>query len=637
MESKPKAVESDEVAALRAIVEGTARATGADFFHSLAQHLALAIGVKYAFVAEFAGEMRARTVAYWMKNRIVENVEWDLTGSPCEEVVRGGFCHHSNGVSEKFPDDQPLVEMGIQSYMGVPLMDAHGVSMGHLAVFDDRPLPADPKRFFIFRIFAARAAAELERLRAEKELAESEQRFRDLYDEAPIAYVHEDMESRFIRANRAAMRILGIKPEEVKGMVGMSLVPKTPEAQRRVREAFESIGRGTDTSGVVLELTRKDNGKPVWIQWWSKPDPSGKYTRTMFVDITERVLLEQEQARLQAQNLYLQEEIKAAHNFEEIVGQSDALRVVLENVARVAPTDASVLVLGETGTGKELVARAIHSNGPRKERPLIKVNCAALPTGLVESELFGHERGAFSGAIARRIGRFELAHRGTIFLDEIGEIPLEVQAKLLRVLQEREFERVGGSTPIKADVRIIAATNRDLLKEVREGRFREDLYYRLNVFPIQLPALRERKGDIPLLVQFLVQKLRGRVGKAIDGVSEETMKRLVGYAWPGNVRELENVLERSVILASGRVLEVSSDLLLEKSDTAQTSGGAETETSKGTSTSLEDVERRHILDVLEKSGWVIDGPSGAGKVLDMHPNTLRSRMKKLGISRAKKA
>ena len=327
--------------------------------------------------------------------------------------------------------------------------------------------------------------------------------------------MHEDLESRFISANRAAMRILGIKPEEVPGMVGLSLVPDTPEAKHRAEEAFASIGKGTDTSGVVLELRRKDNGQPIWIQWWSKPDPSGKYTRTMFVDITDQVLMEQEKARLTAQNVYLQEEIKSVHNFEEIVGQSPALLEVIEKVNRVAATDSTVLITGETGTGKELIARAIHSASPRHDKPLIKLNCAALPSSLVESELFGHEKGAFTGAIARRIGRFELAHGGTIFLDEIGELPAEAQAKLLRVLQEREFERIGGTTPIKVDVRVIAATNRDLLKAVKEKTFREDLFYRLNVFPIELPPLRDRTGDVPMLVHFLVNKFAMRIGKRI--------------------------------------------------------------------------------------------------------------------------
>jgi formate hydrogenlyase transcriptional activator len=617
-------VEDDDALALRTILEGTAHRTGTEFFQSLVRHLAEAIGGRYAFIAEFAGESRVRTVAFWARDRIIDNVEWDLPGTPCEEVARGKFCHHPSGVKEIFPDDKPLVEWGIESYLGVPLRDSQGKYLGHMAVFDDRPMPAELRRKYTFQIFAARAAAELERMRVESRLSESEQRYRDLYEEAPIAYVKEDLESRFISANRAAMRILGITPEEVPESVGMSFIPDTPDAQRRVKEAFASIGRGTDTSGVVLELRRKDNGKPIWIQWWSKPEPGGKFTRTMFVDVTAQVLAEQEQARLTAQNIYLQEEIKSVHNFEEIVGQSQALTRVLTDVSRVAATDSTVLIMGETGTGKELIARAIHSASRRKDKPLIKINCAALPAGLVESELFGHEKGAFSGAIARRIGRFELADGGTIFLDEVGELPVDAQAKLLRVLQERELDRVGGGgAPIKVDVRVIAATNRDLLKSVREQRFREDLYYRLNVFPVHLPPLRDRTDDIPLLVHFLIGKFTARIGKPIESVERETMDRLLAYPWPGNVRELENVLERAVILASGPVLSIDPEVL----SVSQPSVGARDDSR------LEDVERSHIREVLDKSNWVIEGERGAAKVLGLHPNTLRSRMKRLGLVR----
>ena len=567
---------------------------------------------------------RVRTLAYWANGRLVPNVEYDLAGTPCEEVVRGNLCHYPAEVSKKFPLDLTLVELGIESYLGVPLVALNGDHLGHLCVFDTRPMPDEPRNMLIFRIFAARAAAELERLRMEVMLRESNERFRDLFEEAPIAYVHEDLESRFLSANRAAQRILGITPEEVPGMVGLSLVPDTPDAKRRAEEALASIGRGTDISGVVLELRRKDNGKPIWIQWWSKPDPSGKFTRTMFVDITDRVLMEQEQARLTAQNIYLQEEIKSVHNFEEIVGQSPGLLEVIEKVKRVAPTDSTVLITGETGTGKELIARAIHSASPRHEKPLIKLNCAALPSSLVESELFGHEKGAFTGAIARRIGRFELAAGGTIFLDEIGELPTEAQAKLLRVLQEREFERVGGATPIKADVRVIAATNRNLLNAVKGKTFREDLYYRLNVFPIQLPPLRDRIGDVPMLVHFLVNKFAMRIGKRIDCVSQMAMERLLAYPWPGNIRELENVLERAIILANSATLEIEPQML-----TVTPQDDSEHQLSA----TLEQVERDHIQAVLKQTSGVVEGEQGAAKVLGLHPNTLRSRMKKLGVSR----
>ena len=640
---------TEEMAALRAIVEGTAHSTGEEFFRTLVLHLARAVDAQYAFVAEFTSpenDTQARTIAFWTKVGIAENIEWTLAGTPCEDVVRGALCHYPMGVRQTFPSDKLLVDLEIESYLGVPLVNPQGKVVGHLAVFDERPMLEEPRKLLIFHIFAARAAAELSRLWLEWELRESEQRFRDLYEEAPIAYVKEDLESRFISANRAALRILGIKPEEVRGMVGMSLVPKTPDAQRRAQEAFASIGRGAETSGVMLELRRKDNGVPVWVERWSKPESGGKYSRTTFLDITERVLAEQEGARLAAQNLYLQEEIKSVHNFDEIIGQSPALMDALEKVKRVAKTDTSVLIAGETGTGKELIARAIHSVSHRHNKPLIKLNCAALPSALVESELFGHEKGAFSGAISRRVGRFELAHGGTIFLDEIGEVPLDVQVKLLRVLQEREFERVGGTDSIKVDVRVIAATNRNLLKAIREGKFRDDLYYRLNVFPIALPPLRDRQGDVPLLVHFLVARFAARVGVRIESVGKATMERLNRYAWPGNIRELENVLERAVILSNGPTLEIEPDVfaaataeraeaadspnsLVRESDHFIASGGPESQPGE----TLESNERHHILAMLEKTGWVVDGPHGAAKILSLHPSTLRSRMKKLGIVR----
>jgi formate hydrogenlyase transcriptional activator len=641
---------AEELRAFRAIVKGSAGSTGEEFFQFLVRHLARSVDAPYAFVAEFASPQtttKARTIAFWARDRIAENLEWTLAGTPCEEVVHGKLCHHPSGVRQSFSDDRLLVDWGIESYLGVPLCDPEGKVLGHMAVFDDRPMPEELRKLLTFDIFAARAAAELVHLRLERQLHESEEQLRDLYEEAPIAYVKEDLESRFISANRAAQRILGLKPEEVAGFLGLSLVPNRPDAQRIAQEQFALQVHGKETRGVVVELRRKDNGKPVWIQIWAKPEPGGKYTRTMFLDVTDRVLMELERARLAAENIYLQEEIKSVHNFEEIVGQSPALLDALGKVNRVARTDATVLITGETGTGKELIARAIHSASQRRDKPLIKLNCAALPAGLVESELFGHEKGAFSGAIGRRVGRFELANGGTIFLDEIGEIPLDVQVKLLRVLQEREFERVGGASPIKVDVRVIAATNRDLAKSIRDGKFREDLYYRLNVFPIPLPALRDREGDVPLLVQVLVARFSAGVGVRIDSVGKATMEWLTRYSWPGNIRELENVLERAVILSNGPTLEIDpevfSSAMAARSTDARplTPSGAEDSKPRsanpGPTRPLESMEssmRNHILAALEQSGWVIDGPRGAAKILGLHPNTLRSRMKKLGIVRA---
>lgn len=346
-------------------------------------------------------------------------------------------------------------------------------------------------------------------------------------------------------------------------------------------------------------------------------------------------------ARLEKENVYLREELRAEHNFEEIVGNSPALMKALHAVEQVAPTDSTVLIYGETGTGKELVARAIHSRSSRNGRALVRVNCSAISAGLVESELFGHVKGAFTGALERRIGRFELANGGTIFLDEIGELSLETQVKLLRVLQEHEFEPVGSSHSLRVDVRVIAATNCNLHEAVQAGRFRSDLFYRLNVFPIELPPLRERRSDIPQLVAFCISRFSKRFGKKVDGVSRESMGNLVNYPWPGNIRELQNVIERAMIVSSDPILRLDRDLMpvaaaaaakgVEAPDAdAPGDRQADLKSPKQLLT-LDEVERNHILAALQYANGVVDGPKGAARVLNLHPNTLRHRMDKLGI------
>jgi len=355
----------------------------------------------------------------------------------------------------------------------------------------------------------------------------------------------------------------------------------------------------------------------------------------VFRDITQRQLAEQKlnqalveikglKDRLQGENTYLQEQINYNHQFTDILGQSDSLKAALKQVEQVAPTETTVLILGETGTGKELFARALHDLSSRNERPLVKVNCAALPSNLIESELFGHEKGSFTGAMARRMGRFELAHEGTIFLDEIGEIPLELQAKLLRVLQEGEIERLGDSKTIKINVRVIAATHRNLKKMVADGEFREDLYYRLSVFPLSIPSLRERKNDISVLVHYFVNKYAQKMSKQINQIPQSVMNNLCSYSWPGNVRELENVIERAVILSPEPTLEVAV-LDNPKQNNRATDQDL---------LSLAAMEKAHIIKVLESVRWQISGENAAAAILEMHPNTLRSRMNKLGIRRA---
>ena len=341
-----------------------------------------------------------------------------------------------------------------------------------------------------------------------------------------------------------------------------------------------------------------------------------------------------------SQNEYLTREISAAHEFNEIIGQSPALHAVLDQIKLVARTDSTVLLLGETGTGKELIARAIHFSSPRKNRPLIKVNCAAIPAGFIDSRLFGHEKGAFTGALKRRVGRFELANGGSIFLDEIGDMSDDAQAKLLRVLQEHEVEPLGGHSSIKVDVRVIAATNRDLHERVSRGTFRDDLYYRLNVFPLRVPPLRERIEDIPLLARHFLSRYAAKIGRGLAQVPDDVMHHLLEYSWPGNVRELENVIERAVIVSTGPDLHLAPDSLPVPSafidnppPASSMSSRVTSENAKSGPMALVEVERNHIVAVLARTKWRIQGLNGAAHVLNLKPSTLRSRMKKLGISR----
>lgn len=617
---------------LRTVSEATSGLTGEDFLMELAKHITMTLTMRYALITECANEekTRLRTLCYVDGEKMLDNIEYDTADIPCEIIMQGKDFFMPAGVQIKYPK-----EKGIESAVGVPIYSTKsGEIIGHILVIDPDPITTEKNQTAILKIFAARAGAEIERMKAEEKLKianaelqillqESDQRYRDLFEEAPIAYVHEGLDSKFIKANRAALRILGVRPEEILSTYGKSLVPDTPDAQKRLKDAFESIGRGTDTSGVVLELRRKDNGKPIWLQWWSNPDAGGQFTRTMFVDITDRVLMEQEQVRLKAQNQYLREEIKLTYNFEEIISKNKNFQKVLQQIEQVASTDATVLILGESGTGKELIARAVHNISNRSKRPLVKVNCATLPANLIESELFGHEKGAFTGAMDRKIGRFELADGGTIFLDEIGELPVELQAKLLRVLQEGEFERLGNPKTMKVNVRVIAATNRNLQQAIEKKEFREDLYYRLNVFPITCPPLRDRKEDIPLLVKHFCQKHEGKIGKKITTIPANVIDALLAYDWPGNIRELENIMERALILSSNGSLEQGDWIPVQQ---INSSG------SKAVS-KLEDVEKEHIIETLKKTGWKVSGERGAAKILGLNATTLEARMKKLGIKR----
>jgi len=427
--------------------------------------------------------------------------------------------------------------------------------------------------------------------------------------------------------------ILGYSSQEFPGTIDSFRSRLHPEDAEAIWAAMQRHLQARVPYKVEYRL-RKKSGEYLWFLARGQAiwDTEGKAIRMCgsIQDITERKQAElnletalseiQElKEKLEVERAYLLEEIKLEYNYENIIGQSDGLKYVLYKVEQIAPGDTTVLVLGETGTGKELVARAIHGLSPRKDRALVKVNCATLPSNLIESELFGHEKGAFTGAHARQLGRFEVANGATLFLDEIGELPLELQPKLLRVIQDGEFERLGSSGTIKVDVRLIAATNRNLEEEVRRGRFREDLWYRLSIFPITVPPLRERMEDIALLVDFFVNKISKRLGKSIESIPVSVMNTLRDYPWPGNIRELENVLERAVINSSGPKLHLVDEL--KKPPEALTT----------TQKTLEEVERDHIVRILEQTHWKVSGQNGAAEILGLNRSTLRARMRKLGI------
>ncbi|HSD50827.1 MAG TPA: sigma 54-interacting transcriptional regulator, partial [Candidatus Methylomirabilis sp.] len=642
---------------LRSITEGTAAVTGVDFFPSLVRHMAAALRVRFAFVTESVdpANTRVRSLAFWKGDGFGDGFEFEVAGTPCEEVLKGKVASYPRDVQRLFPRDRDLVDLGAVSYLGIPIFGASGHVIGHLAILHDKPMEQDERREATLKIFAARAGAELQRQRAEQALREMHQFSQEVINGASEGIIVYDADLRYLVFNRFMEKLTGRRAEEVVGKYAPDVFPFLRE------NGMEDLLRRALQGDVVTTpdlLIRMPSGREVWESNTYGPhrDSQGSIIGVIALvsDITQRkqaeealrqALAEVEQLknRLQAENVYLQEEIRREHDFVEMVGNSPALLAVLRKVEQVAPTDSTVLICGETGTGKELIARAIHSRSRRKDRPLVKVDCSAISAGLVESELFGHVKGAFTGAIERRTGRFELADGGTIFLDEVGELPAETQAKLLRVLQEQQFEPVGSNRTVRVDVRVIAATNRDLEEAVRTSRFRSDLYYRLNVFPLETPSLRERRSDIPQLVMFYLSRFAKRYGKKAESVTRETMDRLVNYPWPGNVRELQNLIERAVVLSEGSVLELDRDLRPAPAGAMaageavggprQTVASVVPEPSKFLT--LEETERNHILAALQETGGVIEGPKGAAKILDLHPNTLRSRMEKLGIKRSR--
>jgi len=640
--SRTETVSPPVANALREIAEGTSAETGERFFDALVQYLAGATATKCAWVTEWHPDKRElHALSFWDGTRLIKDYRYAVAHSPCETVVEEKrLVHIPDRLIELYPKDDTLKTLGGVSYMGVPLLDTNGSVLGHLAALDDKPMDENDAAVSILHIFAGRAAAELRRLRRERALSERERKLARLFEGAMDAIIEFDADLRVTNFNPAAAKTFGKTASEAHGMqIGK----------------FVSVNPPERLSGIIDDLDRKSEGeRSLWIldkiegisrtgnhfpaeATISRYETEGQtFYALVLRNILERIEAEERLRSLANETEYLRTEIEAIYGFDEIIGGSPALRSVLADVAKVADSDATVLITGETGTGKELIARAIHRRSGRADKPLITVNCAAISANLQESEFFGHEKGSFTGAVQRRDGRFKLANGGTIFLDEVGEMSLDLQAKLLRVLQDGEFEPVGSSHTLKVDVRIIAATNRDLLKMSDNGQFRSDLLYRLNVFPLHLPPLRERRDDVLILADMFARKLATKRRQHVLPITESMKQRLLKYEWPGNVRELQNVIERALITSvDGKTLNL--DRALPELSPAP-AGMPESVHGRGnerimTSHDLKELERLNIVNALRLSAGRISGTGGAAALLGIPANTLASRMKSLKISK----
>ena len=626
--------------ALRQILEGTATETGEQFFQALVKNLASALNTHGAWVTEYFPESRRlRALAFWMGGQWLKDWEMVINGTPCERVINERcFIHIPDNLLDIYGEDPDVTAVGAASYMGMPLLDVDGKILGHLAVLDLRPMPPQPRAQALFQIFAARAAAELRRMRAEAQVREREQKLGRLVGSAMDAIIELDQHLKINQVNPAAEKVLGasammltgqtfthfLAPDSREKLARLIIDLDTrPEGQRSlwIGGGLTATARGGESFQAEATLSRFDQ----------KREP---FYTLVLRDVNDRLQAERKIESLRNEAEYLREQLNELVGADEIIGRSDALLRVLNDVKEVAGTDATVLISGETGTGKELIARAIHVASPRHGKPLIKVNCAAIPATLMESEFFGHEQGSFTGATKKRDGRFVLAHGGTIFLDVIGELPVDLQPKLLRVIQEREFESVGSSQARKVDVRVIAATNRDLEKLIRDGQFREDLFYRLNVFPIKLPPLRERPDDIAMIATAFARNFARRMGRRLEPLSDDCVRRLQAYNWPGNVRELQNIIERAMITSRDGRLNLDR-ALPESVNAMAVAVGTNNSTIQRVRTAkeLEELERNNIIAALKAAEWKIAGEKGAAQLLGIKPTTLSSRMKVLNIER----
>jgi len=624
---------------IRYLLAGTSSETGQEFFRALVRSTAMAMGVAGVWVTEYLPERKVlRSLAFWLHDQFVEHFEYCVVGTPCELVIdKGCLVHFPEGIIELFPNDADLPRLNAVSYVGVPLFRPDGTVLGHLSALDNKRLDLLPEIESVFRIFGARASAEVNRIHAEASIRESEKRFSRLFESAMDAIFELDDQFRILRANESAASIFAFSADSLADRkLTALLTSESAQKLRTVAQELETHGRHYAWVPGGLHAIRSDHSQFPAEASVSRFDISGRARYSVILrNVEHQLAAENRLHALEAEAAYLQSEIAEIQHGGEITGSSPAIRAVITAVNQVASTPATVLIEGETGTGKELVARAIHQQSQRASKPFIRVNCAAIPAALAESEFFGHEKGAFTGAATRRTGRFELAQNGVIFLDEVGELPLDLQSKLLRVLQEGEFEPVGSSQTRKVDVRVIAATNRNLAAEVAAGRFREDLYYRLHVFPIAVPPLRERGGDVELLARLFIDRYCDRTRRPRPGLTPDCLRRMRSYHWPGNVRELENVIERAIIVSRDGHLALRDVLPLENLALAADQPVSASSPSLRTKAELQNLEKETLLRALRQSNWKVAGADGAARALGIPPSTLSSRMKALRIARPK--
>jgi len=623
--------------ALKKIVEGTSESTGQQFFESLVKNLGEILGVHGVWITEYLEDQnRLRALSFFLDGKFVDEYEYKVTGTPCEPVLENeGICHIPNRVIELFPNDPDLKPLGAVSYMGIALKDSDGKVLGHLAMLDNKPMEEIPEAFAIFKIFASRAAAELRRLNSNKILIDHKEKLNRLINGSQELILEFNESLHITQVNEAASKALNFphasyEKKLITDLLEVASRDNLLSAVQLVREQGLGIS-SLWVNGPLYCLPLNKAKIPVEGTLSAYQYRSKNYYALFIRSIQEKIASEKTIKKLDLETTLLREKIYE-NQFDEIIGNSDAIKKTISLINRVAKTDSTVLIEGDTGTGKELIARAIFKISLRKDEPFITLNCASLPSELIESELFGHIKGAFTGATAARDGRFLLADKGTIFLDEIGELPLQLQPKLLRVLQEGTFEPVGSSETRKVNVRIISATNRDLQSEIKKGSFREDLFYRLNIFPISVPPLRNRGKDIELLAKAFIQKFSKKYGFKIKALDHATISAISKYAWPGNVRELQNIVERAIIISQDGHIDLISLLAggneQRKDDVLITSQDIVYNENE-----MREIEKLNIIKALKMTGWKISGSNGAAMLLEIPSTTLNSRIMKLRISK----